>query len=190
MDSSHDVPQEMVEPFVLAAHADLTTVKEMLAREPRLLNAVWEKVNETALAAAAHMGRADIATHLLEAGAPLTICAAAMLGLTDRVAAFVQEDASQARTTGAHGISLLFHAALSGRTEIADLLLAHGGGQGMDAAVHGATRPGHTAMVRWLLDHGARVDTPDFQGQAPLQVAIDAGHHEIADLLRQHGAAG
>jgi ankyrin repeat protein len=183
-----ELPQSVVEPFVRAAHGDLATVKAMLADEPRLLNAVWAQFDETALAAASHMGQAAIANHLLAAGAPLTICAAAMLGQTDRVAAFLRADASQANATGAHGIPLLFHAALSGRTEIADLLLAHGGGQGLDAALHGATRPGHTAMARWLLEHGAAVNTPNFQGKTPLQVALEAGHHEIAGLLRQYGA--
>jgi ankyrin repeat protein len=182
------LPQEVIRPFVLAAHGDLATVTELLAREPRLLNAVYEEFDETALAAAAHTGQAAIANHLLAAGAPLTICAAAMLGQTDRVAAFLRADASQASSNGAHGIPLLFHAALSGRTEMADLLVAHGGGQGRDAALHGATRPGHTAMVRWLLERGAAVNTPNFQGKTPLQVALEAGHHEIADLLRQYGA--
>ncbi len=43
-------------------------------------------------------------------------------------------------------------------------------------------------MVAWLLDHGAGVNTLDYEGKTPLRVALDNGQAEIADLLRQHGA--
>jgi len=105
-----------------------------------------------------------------------------------RVAAFLDGDPALARATGGRRISVLFHAALSGRTEIADLLVAHGGGEGAGAALHGAVRPAHIAMVAWLLDHGADVNTPDVEGKTPLRVALDNGHAEIADLLRRRGA--
>ncbi len=180
--------QEEVEAFVLAAHGDLDTVKRLHAREPALRDARWRKFDESALEAASHMGRREIAAYLLDADAPPTIRAAAMLGQTAQVAAFLDEDPALARATGAHGIPALFHAALGGRTEIADLLVAHGDGDGAGAALHGVVKPGHTAMVVWLLDHGAGVDTPDYEGRTPLRVALDSGHAEIADLLRQHGA--
>jgi ankyrin repeat protein len=180
--------QEEVEAFVLAAHGDLDTVKRLHAREPALRDARWRTFDETALEAASHMGRREIAEYLLAAGAAPTICAAAMLGQTTRVAAFLDEDPALARAMGAHRIPVLFHAALGGRTEIADLLVAHGGGEGAGAALHGAVRPGHAAMVAWLLARGAGVDTPDFEGKTPLRVALDNGHAEIADLLRRHGA--
>jgi ankyrin repeat protein len=179
--------QEQVEPFVQAAHGDAATVKRLLAENPALLNAVWEKFSETALQAASHMGRREIAEHLLAAGAPLDICAAAMLGQTEQVAAFLEADTSLATATGAHGIPVLFHAALSGKTEIGELLLTHGGGEGMDVALHGAVQPGHLAMTRWLLDHGASPNAPNYEGKTPLRVAVERGHDEIASLLRERG---
>ena len=183
-----ELGQETVSAFVQAAHGDLGTVQRMLAEEPRLLNTRWAAFDESALEAASHMGRPEIAQHLLDAGAPLTVCTAAMLGMTDRVAALLDDDPALARATGAHRIPVLFHAALGGRPEIAELLLAHGGGGGLGAALHGAVRPGHREMVAWLLAHGATPDAPDYEGKTPLQVAEESGRDDIADVLRQAGA--
>jgi ankyrin repeat protein len=187
MTAAQQPAQDLVEQFVLAARGNPARLRELLAQEPALLNAPWEKFDETALQAASHTGRRDIAEHLLAAGAPLDICAAAMLGRTDNVREYLRRDPSQARATGAHGIPLLFHAALSGETEIADLLVAHGGGEGVDAALHGAVRPGHLAMTRWLLERGANPNAPNFEGKTPLRMAVEQGHDEIAALLRERG---
>jgi ankyrin repeat protein len=187
------VPDEAVEAFVLAAHGNLARVKELHRRHPEVLNARYAKFDETALEAAGHMGRRDIVAYLLDAGAPLTIFAAAMLGRTDRVAEFLDRDPSLAGAKGVHGLPLLFHAALSGEIALADLLVARGGGDGAGLALHAAVRPGrvpgHVEMVRWLLARGADSETPNFEGKTPLQVAVETGQPEIADLLRRHGAS-
>ncbi|MDQ2744293.1 MAG: hypothetical protein M3Z66_18650 [Chloroflexota bacterium] len=64
-----------------------------------------------------------------------------MLGMTGRVTAFLQADPVLARKPGVHGFSLLYHAALSGKTEITDLVLAAGGDEGMAAVLreHGGS---------------------------------------------------
>jgi hypothetical protein len=78
------IDSALVEEFVGKAHGDLARVKELLTQEPRLVNAAWDWGNgdwETALGAAAHMGRRDIAETLFAHGARLDIFAAAMLGV-------------------------------------------------------------------------------------------------------------
>jgi uncharacterized protein len=190
MNSPTEPPQDLVEQFVLAAHGDFAKVQTMLEQEPALLNARWARFNETALEAASHMGNRAIAEHLLAAGAPMTICTAAMLGMSDQVGAFLQSDTHLANATGAHGIPLMFHAALSGRPEIGDMLLAHGGGDGIDGALHAGVASGHAEMVSWLLAHGAtNVNTPNFENKTPLRRALELGHDDIAELLRQHGGS-
>jgi uncharacterized protein len=189
MDPTTEPSPELVEEFVIAAHGDLDKVRAMHAQHPALLNIPWAKFDETALQAASHMGRRAIAEYLLAAGAPLNICAAAMLGQVAQVAAFLAADPQLANAHGAHGISIMFHAALSGEPAVAELLLAHGGGERMDSALHGAIMYGHTAMVAWMLDHGVRnLDEPNFEGKTPLRAAQDQGHTAIADLLRARGA--
>src|SRR3954447_256541 len=183
------VSQELVEPFAIAAHGDLERVQELYAANPEVLNVPWARFDETGLAAASHMGNCPIAEFLLSVGAPLTVCAAAMLGRVDDVERFVDADPSLANARGAHGIPIMYHAAMSGDTGLADLLLARGGGEGMNAALHGAITHGRTNMVRWLLDHGVTdLNAPDFEGKTPLQSATDRGETEIADMLRERGA--
>ncbi len=183
------VSQDLVEPFVLAAHGNLAKVQELYAQHPEVLNVPWAKFDETALAASSHMGNREIAHFLLSKGAPLTVCAAAMLGMLAELTIFLEKDHSLANARGAHGIPILFHAAMSGQIEVAELLLKYGGGEGINSALHGAVNFGHTPMVEWLLAHGVtNHDAPNYEQKTPLRVATELGHSEIADLLRARGA--
>ncbi len=178
---------ETIEEFVISSHFNLPKVQEMLEQEPVLLNQKWTKFDEDALQASGHMGRRDIAEYLLAKGAPLTIFAAAMLGRLEDVERFLADDPGLASANGVHGISILYHTALSGNVQIADILVAHGGGEGTGAALHGAVRPGQIGMVRWLLARGADPNVLDYEGKMPLTVALENGRKEIAEILRQHG---
>ena len=107
----------LVQEFVGKSHGDLERVKELLAQEPALINATWDWGGgdfETALGAAAHMGRSDIANFLLEHGARLDIFAAAMLGKLEIVKAALQAYPDALKTPGPHGIPLIAHAQAGG----------------------------------------------------------------------------
>ncbi len=190
MPSNQEPPQHVKDEFVLAAHGDLAKVKAMAATAPQLVFAT-AKWGETAIGAAAHTGHRDIVEFFLAHGVDVDICVAAMLGLTDRVAAILKEDAKRALTGGAHDISVLYHAALGGNQDIAELLVHHGAdvnsGEAGSPPIHGAVRKGHTRMVEWLLGHGARVNALDFEKRTPLRRALDQQHGEIAELLQKHG---
>ena len=179
------VEAELVTEFVNNAHGNLARVRELLAAHPELLNE-RSALGESALAAAAHVGNREIARFLLDAGAPLDVCTAAMLADRERVAAFL-EDPAQASAVGAHGIPLMFHVALGGDVEMAEQVLARGGTV-TDQALHAAVAYGHLAMAEWLLGHGVEdVNRPNFQQKTPLAVAVERGHGEVAELLRRHG---
>lgn len=189
MQTTQELSQEMVEQFVIAAHGNEDLVRELHAQQPYLVNATWDKFNETALQAASHMGNRSIARYLISQGAHADINTFAMLGDAEQVARGLEADPSQAHAAGAHGIPVMYHAALSGNPEIAELLVAHGGGEGIDDALHAAVRFGHLDMVRWLLEHGAQnVNVLNYENKTPLSVALANNHSEVADLLRQHGA--
>jgi uncharacterized protein len=174
--------------IVLVSHFNLVRVKEILAENPSLLNILYEPWKETPLGAASHVGNRAIAEYLLEQGAPLTIPTAAMLGRVEDVKAFLAADPSQAHATGAHNISLLFHTAMSGSIEIAEMLKAHGASlETTGEALQGATNYGHLEMVKWLLDHDADPNIPDYQNKTPLAIAKANGYSEIAALLEKHG---
>lgn len=117
MDKKPALSPELVCDFVGNAHGDFQRVKDLLAQEPALLNAAWDWGGgdwETALGAAAHMGRADIALYLLERGARMDIFAAAMLGRLEVVQAMVSAQQSALTASGPHGIPLLAHAEKGG----------------------------------------------------------------------------
>lgn len=108
---------DLVQEFVAKAHGDFERIKEMLAQQPSLVNSTWDWGAgdfETALGAASHMGRKDIANFLLEHGARLDLFAAAMLGKLDIVKAALAAYPDAIRIPGPHGIPLIAHAQAGG----------------------------------------------------------------------------
>jgi ankyrin repeat protein len=179
--------QEQIDEFVVASHHDFDKVQQMLAEHPALLNenATWV---ETPIQAAAHVGNRPIVEYLLEQGAPLDICTAAMLGREDDVAALLEEDPGLSEAVGAHHIPVMYYPAISGNISIAERLLAAGAdvnaGEGGNTPLHGAAVFGQAEMVRWLLDHDANPYALDFNGKTPIEVAQANGHTMVVEMLR------
>jgi hypothetical protein len=121
----------LVREFVGNAHGDLEAVRNALAAQPELVNAAWDWGGgdwETALGAAGHMGRRDIAELLLAHGARLDVFAAAMLGEVDVVRAILAAHPEVREATGPHGIPLRAHAEAGGEhaRPVLELLAAEG----------------------------------------------------------------
>jgi hypothetical protein len=124
MENKPAIQPALVQEFVGNAHGDLQRVQELLQQEPGLINAAWDWGGgdwETALGAAAHMGRKDIASFLLIQGARIDIFAAAMLGKIDIVKSILAQDPKIKNALGPHGIPLINHAEAGG-AEAADIL--------------------------------------------------------------------
>ncbi|MEJ1241375.1 hypothetical protein WBG78_24725 [Chryseolinea sp. T2] len=104
---------DLVLDFVRSAHHDLARVKELLEKEPNLLNATWDWGKgdfESAIGAAGHMGLVDMAEFLISKGARMDIFVATMLGKLDIVKPMLENFPSLKSSKGPHGITLLFHA--------------------------------------------------------------------------------
>lgn len=170
--------------FIIECHSDLETVKRKVAENPALANAYNAAMNESALGAAGHMGRADIAEALLAHGAKLELAAAAMLGDKNFVAEALKKDASLARSGGAHGIPVAFHAAMGGNVEIMQMLWDAGATEEVKGALIGAVMKNRFAISRWLLANGADLGVKTYDGKSALQLAEETGATEIAALLR------
>ena len=104
--------------MVAAAHADLEQVQELVNDRPELAKASYDWGFgdwETALDAASHMGRRDIAELLIENGARPTLFYAAMTGNVDAVRAFIKAFPGIQSLHGPHGITLMAHAEVGGK---------------------------------------------------------------------------
>ena len=107
----------LVQSFVGNAHGDRDAVRDALAQEPLLANATWDWGGgdwETALGAAGHMGRRDIAELLLSHGARIDVFVAAMLGEVEIVRTIVEAHPEVRDAKGPHGIPLRAHAEAGG----------------------------------------------------------------------------
>jgi hypothetical protein len=108
----------LVQDFVIFAHSELDMVKKLLEKDAALVNATmdWGAGDwETALGAASHMGRRDIAELLLERGARPDIFTAAMLGHLEVVKTLLTAYPRLLDTKGPHGIPLMAHAKAGGK---------------------------------------------------------------------------
>src|SRR5215470_4886652 len=126
MEKPEAIDSALVNAFVGNAHSDLNRVKELLEQEPALLNAAWDWGGgdwETALGAASHMGRKDIALFLIEKGARMDIFAAAMLGKVEIVQSILTAFPEARHAKGPHGIPLKAHALAGGEDAVSVLKL-------------------------------------------------------------------
>lgn len=187
---------DLVASFVGLAHKDqnLDRVAEMVSLDPRLVYATWDWGGgdwETGLGGASHVGSRRMARFLLEKGARIDAYCAAMLGERDVIAALIAADPAVAKARGPHGYCLLYHAAISGDTKMAELLNPHIATRARDfnQSLSAAVRDGHLPMTAWLLDNGVTdPNLEDALGKRPLTTALEKRFSEVAELLRKHGA--
>ena len=191
MPDETNFPPDQIRDFIIAAHGNLPRVREMLAREPGLLNVrqYWSNDDsESAIQAAAQVGSAPVAEYLLEKGAPLEICTAAMLGRKEIVERMLDEDPSLIEARGAHGIPLMPHAAMSSSVALAKMLFERGATAGMSHALGNAVMHGDAGMARWILETGqADPDWKDYEGKSLTAIARSTGTREMIELLGEHG---
>jgi ankyrin repeat protein len=183
---------EQIRDFVVAAHGNLPRVREMMAEFPGIVNEryQWSKDDsETAIQAAAQSGSNNVAEYLLAHGAPLEICTAAMLGQKDEVRQMLEKDADQIKARGAHGISLMAHAALSNNIPLVKLLFKRGASEGMAHALGNAVMKGYVKMAAWLIENGhPDMKWKNYDGKSLLTLARERGDEAMLTLLREHGA--
>lgn len=132
---------DAVRETVGASHRNFDRVKELVTARPALAKATYDWGFgdwESALGAAAHTGRRQIAELLLEYGARPDIFALAMLGDLRAVKSMVEDRPGVQRIPGPHGIPLLRHAQAGG--ERAQQVVAYLEGLG-DAGVEQESLP-------------------------------------------------
>jgi ankyrin repeat protein len=183
---------DLVREFIIAGHGNLEKVRKMLEENPELLNApyAWSETDhETAIQGAAQVGSVPVASYLLEKGAPLEICTAAMLGHKDEVQRRIKDRPDSINSKGAHGIPLLPHAAWSGDLELVQYLFRSGAKAGSSSALHNAVTRGYYDLVVWLVENASPdLNSKNFQAKTSLSIAIERKQENIAQLLKERGA--
>jgi ankyrin repeat protein len=194
MPDAPPVPQPTINQFASVSHGDFARAKELLAQHPGLLlaRATWD---EMGIEAGAHMGNVNIAKFLADAGAPVSICTASVLGMADVVRRLLREDPNVIRDRGAHDLPPLHFAAFAKpEVETAKVLLdaghpvdSRGFGQ---TALHVAARNGQLDMAELLLARGADLNARSYQRTAitPLALARRAKQEKMAEFLKTRGA--
>ena len=103
----------LVRDVVGASHVRIDRVRELVEASPALAKATWDWGFgdwESALGAASHMGRRDIAELLMAHGARPDLFTFAMMGNLEVVRSYVEARPGIQRIPGPHGITLLQHA--------------------------------------------------------------------------------
>ena len=123
---------KLVADTVLYAHSSVEKVAALVAARPALSNANidWGFGDwESAIGAASHTGRRDVADVLLEHGARPDIFTHAMLGHVDVIRAIIEAQPGIQRIAGPHGITLMAHARAGkeGAESVVDYLGSVGG---------------------------------------------------------------
>ena len=99
--------------IVGASHGNIDKVKELVTQHPELAGASWDWGFgdwETALGAASHVGRRDIAELLMANGARPDIFTFTMMGMYKSVQEIIETVPGIQTHAGPHGITLLQHA--------------------------------------------------------------------------------
>ncbi|MCL6265898.1 hypothetical protein [Flagellimonas myxillae] len=121
--------EELITEFVFAAHRSLDETRKILEKHPLLLNCANQFIKgdfETAVGGASHMGRRDIVDYLVSKGARLDIFNYAFLGYDDFIRQMISDHPHLLKAPGPHGFTLLHHAQVGERSELADWLQTKG----------------------------------------------------------------
>jgi len=107
------IDDEIVQEVVGKSHFNLDRVKELVDGRPELARATWDWGFgdwETAIGAASHVGRRDIANYLMSKGARPDLFTYAVFGAYEAVKAMLEATPGVQSMQGPHGITLLSHA--------------------------------------------------------------------------------
>ncbi len=111
----------------------------------------------------------------------------------DALAKYRVEQGADVNTKDDNGNTPLLNAALLGKMEQAELLLAHGADVNAKDSfgrmpLHWAAQYGYRELAELLLAHGADVNAKNSKDQTPLHFAAENGQGGVAELLLAHSA--
>ncbi len=188
----------VTELMIAAMHGDSGRVRELLEAGANVDDV--NDIGATAFMGAAYAGDLAVVEVLLEWNADVnhhdnkgdTVLGSVVWGRDARMASVLLAHGANPNVTAyASESSILRHAAVTGQTDIVDLLIEYG----VDLAAYGdpslmaAAGQGKTDIVRALLDAGVAANAAGgYAGRSAIHTAADNDHSETINLLIEHGA--
>ena len=178
----------------LVKKGDLEAVRSALAANPALLNSANE-AGQGAFLLAKYYRQDPMADFLLSQGAELNFFDQCVAGQIDPVIAQIEARPALLASHSGDGWTPLHLAAFFGAQELAVALLAKGAqidarstNSMQNTPLHAAVAGRRTAMVKFLLEHGADANARQSGGWSALQGAAQNGDREMVDVLIANGA--
>jgi len=185
----------MAQAFLDAVKAgDMEAVRRLVQATPALAGA-RDATGVSAILLAAYHGKREVASALVEMGAPVDIFEASALGLVDRITTLVAEDPARVSAYAPDGFYPLGLAAFFGHLDAVHMLIAAGADVHATARnafkvqpIHAAAAGRNLEILGAVLEAGGDPNIPQQQGFVPLHEAATSGNREMAELLVKHGA--
>ncbi|HUD70937.1 MAG TPA: ankyrin repeat domain-containing protein [Dongiaceae bacterium] len=188
---------ETIEIFGAIRTGDAAKVGELLRAEPALASARNER-GDSALLAAAYLGRRDIMDSLIAAGAEPTLWEAVTIGLKERVVEILRREPSLIGEYSHDGWTALHLAAFFGHRDLAAFLIERGADVNArsksetfaqaNTPLHAAAANKQTEVARLLVERGADVNARDGSGFTPLALAANSRADLLMLMLLENGA--
>lgn len=173
---------------------NLDDVRRLVQATPALAGA-RDANGVSAILVAVYHGKRDVASALVELGAPVDIFEASALGLVDRITALIADDPARTSSYAQDGFYPLGLAAFFGHLDAVRALIAAGADVHATARnafkvqpVHAAAASRNLDILRAVLEAGGDPNVAQQQGFVPLHEAAGSGNREMAELLVKHGA--
>ena len=166
--------------IVGASHRDIDKVGALLAVDRSLALATWDWGFgdwESALGAASHTGRKEIAELLMAHGARADLFTLAMLDRVDAVKAVCEAFPGIQSTRGPHGITLLAHADAGEAARVKEYLLALGGANEPETSLPITAEEGQKYVGEY-----------SFEGAGADRLVVEPGRREGIGILRTGGS--
>lgn len=169
-------------------------VRQLIQQHPALKSA-QDATGASAILVAAYNMKPDVVNALLEAGAPVDIFEASVLGKVDRIQEILKTSPSRVSEYAPDGFTPVALAAFFGQPAAVKTLIAAGADVNAAAknplkvaALHAAVAGGKLEIVKALLEAGADPNAQQQQGFRPIHEAGTKANRALAELLLSHGA--
>ena len=169
-------------------------VRQLIQQHPALKSA-RDASGASAILVAAYNMKPDVVTALVEAGAPVDIFEASVLGKVDRIEEILKNNPGRVTEYAPDGFTPVALAAFFGQPAAVKMLIAAGADvnaaakNGLKvAALHAAVAGGKLEIVKAVLEAGGDANAQQQAGFRPIHEAGIKANRALADLLLSQGA--